>query len=87
MEAALRYYELSQTEPGRGLGNGKVYGEADLTAALTNAVTCAILASAGRAGGCWFFCNQAHPSPTVPCCFFKASLLAIYANYRVKAEV
>ena len=50
MEAALRYYELSQTEPGRGLGNGKVYGEADLTAALTNAVTCAILASAGRDG-------------------------------------
>jgi COP9 signalosome complex subunit 4 len=47
VEAALRYYELSQTEPGRELSNGKVYGEADLSAALTNAITCAILAAAG----------------------------------------
>lgn len=47
MEAALRYYELSQTETGRELSGGKVFGEADLSAALTNAITCAILAAAG----------------------------------------
>mmetsp|Transcript_45898 Transcript_45898/g.73459 ORF Transcript_45898/g.73459 Transcript_45898/m.73459 type:complete len:406 (+) Transcript_45898:100-1317(+) len=47
VEAALRYYELSQTEPGRALGTGKVFGPAELSAALTDAVTCAILAAAG----------------------------------------
>lgn len=47
IEAALRYYELSQVEPGRTLDNGKVYGEENLSAALTNAITCAILAAAG----------------------------------------
>lgn len=47
VEAALRYYELSQVELGKPLGAGKRVGEADLAGALTNAITCAILAAAG----------------------------------------
>ena len=44
VEAAMRYYELSQAEPeGRGAGKS----EARLAEALSNAITCAILASAG----------------------------------------
>lgn len=47
VEAALRYYDLSQTKIGLVTGEGKQVGEADLAAALTNAITCAILAAAG----------------------------------------
>ena len=46
-EAALRYYDLSQTKIGLVMGAGKQVGEADLAAALTSAITCAILAAAG----------------------------------------
>ena len=47
VEAALRYYELSQVALGTPQGAGKRVREADLTGALTNAITCAILAAAG----------------------------------------
>lgn len=43
----MRYYDLSQTKIGLVTGEGKQVGEADLAAALTNAITCAILAAAG----------------------------------------
>ena len=46
-EAALRYYDLSQTKIGLVMGAGKQVGEADLAVALTSAITCAILAAAG----------------------------------------
>jgi len=46
-EASLRYYELSQTELGRDLGDGKVVTESDLAASLTSAIIACILAAAG----------------------------------------
>ena len=45
VEAAMRYYELSQSEP-EGL-NGAAKSDARLAEALSCAITCAILASAG----------------------------------------
>ena len=48
VEAAMRYYELSQAEPeGRSAGKS----EARRSEALSNAITCAILASAGPQRG------------------------------------
>ena len=44
-EASLRYYELSQTELGRDLGDGKVVTESDLAASLTSAIIACILAA------------------------------------------
>ena len=43
-EAALRYYELSQLDKEI---NGRKTSQSDLALALTNAITCAILAAAG----------------------------------------
>mmetsp|Transcript_38359 Transcript_38359/g.95192 ORF Transcript_38359/g.95192 Transcript_38359/m.95192 type:complete len:405 (-) Transcript_38359:261-1475(-) len=47
VEAALRYYALSQVDLGREMGKGKKVGAADLAAALTSAISCTILAAAG----------------------------------------
>lgn len=43
----MRYYELSQVELGEELTKGERVSEAHLSTALSNAITCAILASAG----------------------------------------